>query len=147
MRDNHLNVSLIREDRDKINKISSQKILKDTLMFPPQDKLINLNLNKNFCLRDKKKQMGFDILRTVFISRETGPENIVICYVMRIIRALSLPPQWSLCSQEKSRKKRGKIFILGEQRLLLDLRIDINVGSLRLVNNGNVLCDCFSIYN
>lgn len=62
-------------------------------MFPPQDKLINLNLNKNFCLRDKKKQMGFDILRTVFISRETGPENIVICYVMRIIRALSLPPQ------------------------------------------------------
>ena len=62
-------------------------------MFPPRDKLINLNLNKNFCLRDKKKQMGSDILRTVFIRRGAGPENIVICYVMRIIRALSLPPQ------------------------------------------------------
>ena len=80
MRDNHLNVSLIREDRNKINKISSQKILKDTLMFPPQDKLINLNLNKNFCLRDKKKQMGFDILRTVFIRRGDGAGEY--CYLL-----------------------------------------------------------------
>ena len=49
-------------------------------MFPPQDKLINLNLNKNFCLRDKKKQMGFDILRTVFIRRGDGAGEY--CYLL-----------------------------------------------------------------
>ena len=49
-------------------------------MFPPRDKLINLNLNKNFCLRDKKKQMGFDILRTVFISRGDGAGEY--CYLL-----------------------------------------------------------------
>ena len=79
MKDNHLNVSLIRGEH-KINKISSEKILKDTLMFPPRDKLINLNLNKNFCLRDKKKQMGFDILRTVFIRRGDGAGEY--CYLL-----------------------------------------------------------------
>ena len=49
-------------------------------MFPPRDKLINLNLNKNFCLWEKKKQMGFDILRTVFISRGDGAGEY--CYLL-----------------------------------------------------------------
>ena len=102
----------------KINKISSEKILKDTLMFPPRDKLINLNLNKNFCLRDKKKQKWDLIFCGLFLSDgEAGPENIVICYVMRIIRA------WSLCSQEKSRKTQR-----GELSWEAGSQIDINVG-------------------
>ena len=115
-------------------------------MFPPQDKLINLNLNKNFCLRDKKKQMGFDILRTVFIRRGDGAGEY--CYLLcdennpSVIIAATM----IIVQSRKIKKKHEEKYLSWEQRLL-DLQIDINVGRLRLVNNGNVLCDCFSIYN
>ena len=111
-------------------------------MFPPRDKLINLNLNKNFCLRDKKKQMGFDILRTVFIRRGDGAGEY--CYLLcdennpSVIIAATM----IIVQSRKIRANTMRKTILGDW---VGLQIDINVG--RLINNGNVLCDCFSIYN
>ena len=83
-------------------------------MFPPRDKLINLNLDKNFCLRyKKKKQMGFDILRTVFIRRGDGAGEY--CYLLcdennpSVIIAATM----IIVQSRKIRKNTMRITILG----------------------------------